>query len=282
MTDQFAALEARLQAEARPFCTRKRGADELGKKSFFVFDLEYEYDNDRYQAYRTAEGKGAEEKTRWPFHRVRCASWLPLTFQLGANQAEFGELATISATDFGERDLIQTLFAALNSAQASTLVTWGGECEDLPVLRRSAAEFGLLLPENLRDLHPFSSSRIDLCNAVAGRAANVHLPEYAAATSIPCKPWPSKEIGNLVRRGDWDAVEDQCRADVLTTTVILLRHLASRGEIEIDLPATFHALAQDVAQGAPANGFVCRTFRPWASADLNRSRLKGEVYRMAA
>lgn len=282
MTDQLAALKAKLREDARLFCARRRDADELGSKSFLILDLEYEYDDDRHHAYRTAEGKGAEERTRWPFHRVCCASWLPVTFQLGTNQAEFGELATISARDFEERDLIEALFAALNAAQGAAMVTWGGECKDYPVLRRSAAEFGLLLPASLSDLHPFSRSRIDLCNDVAGRAASVHLPEYAAATSIPCKPSPSKDIGNLVRRGAWDAVEEQCRADVLTTTVILLRHLASRGEIEIDLPATFHALAQDLAQGAPANGFVCRTFRRWAQADLNRSHLKGHVYRKAA
>ncbi len=80
-----------------------------------------------------------------------------------------------------------------------------------------------------------SPQRIDLCDAVSVRAELVHLPEYAAACSIPAKPSPSMDIGGLVQTGNWQAVEDQVLADMMTTSVIFLRHLKSRGAVSCSI-----------------------------------------------
>ncbi len=65
------------------------------------------------------------------------------------------------------------------------------------MLRRSACEFGLLVPARLLDLNPHTRTRIDLCSDVTAGAENMHLPEYAAA-SIRAKPSQSKSIDRLV------------------------------------------------------------------------------------
>ena len=281
MTDQSMSFETSLEAQARLFCERNAGSEQKTKR-FIVLDLEYEYDRSRYDAYHVAEGKGAEDSIRWAFHRIRAASWLPITFQVGKAEVEFGKSVTLTGDNRHETEIVEALFAQLNTLPDAAVATWGGECKDIPVLRRTAAEFGLVLPASLRDLHPFARSRIDLCNEVAGRAANVHLPEYAAATSIPAKPSPSKDIGELVCQGKWDLVEEQCRADVLTTAIILLRHLQSRAEIEVDMVQTLEALIAAALEAAPRSAFVDRTLRLWVKGIVARSKLRGLVPEMPA
>jgi hypothetical protein len=209
---------------------------------------------------------------------VRAASWLPVTVQPGVPEAEFGPLTVLSARDHDEDTMVAALFEQMNAMAHARVVSWGGEVKDFAVLRRSAAEFGLIVPARLRDLNPHSRDRLDLCSEVSGRAENVHLPEYCAATSIPSKPSQSKSIGSLVCAGKWDAVEDQVRADVLATTIILLRHLASRGEADIDVPRSIQALATSAASSAPDSAFVANTLRPWARDLGRRAALRGQVY----
>ena len=74
-------------------------------------------------------------------------------------------------------------------------------------------------------------------------------------------------------------MEDQVRADVLATTIILLRHLASRGELNIDVPRSIQALATSAASSAPDSAFVADTLRPWARDLGRRAALQGRVYR---
>lgn len=76
-------------------------------------------------------------------------------------------------------------------------------------------------------------------------------------------------------------MEEQVRADVLTTTIILLRHLSSRGEIDTDLPLTMEALAKAAAESAPQSAFITQTLRPWVRDLVRRSGLRGRVFRAA-
>lgn len=271
-----------LEAEARRFCQRNQACGHASQQ-YLVFDLEYEYDDARHHAYRTAEGfKDSEEKVRWPFHRIRAASWLILEIVPSERVPRFGDLVVMTAESYSESEIVSTLFEQFRENAQPTPVTWGGEAKDLTVLRRCACEFDLVLPVKLRDLRPHSRDRIDLCLEVAGGSANVHLPEYAAATSIPAKPSPSKSVGSLVKSSRWDAVEEQVRADVLTTTVILLRHIASRSEADIDPTPSVVELAASAHGAAPRSRFIAGTLGSWARGLKNRAALKGTVYRLSA
>jgi Predicted 3'-5' exonuclease related to the exonuclease domain of PolB len=278
MTD-IDILAQSLALDARNFANQQAAANGAAR-TFVVVDFEYLYDTDRHHGYKTAEGKGAEESVRWPFHRVVAASWAVIAIVPGCT-APLIEPLVVVAGDATEADIAARFFAMLAGLPDAVLISWGGEQKDWPVLRRCAAEHGLVLPRQLRDLAPHAPSRLDLCNAVSTQAACVHLPEYAAACSIPAKPSPSKEIGELVQRGDWNAVGEQVLADVMTTAVIGLRHLASHGTITCDLPQACAMLATRAAEALPCGTWAPRTLAPWARALVARSMLKGTVFRAA-
>jgi hypothetical protein len=246
-----------------------------------VADLEFSYDRTRNSGYRTAEGKDAEADIRWPFHRIACACWFVLRFDPGCEVPVVETISILANGEASELEITERLFAALELHPDALLATWAGEGKDLPVLRRVASEHGLLLPPQLLDLSPYARARLDLCRAVAGRAAFPHLPEYAAAVGIPCKPSPSKQIGQLVECEVWDKVRDQCLADVLTTTVICLRHLAAHGAIAIHPQRSLLVLAEAAAKTIPASKFVPNAFALWARGQVASARLKGTVYRAA-
>jgi hypothetical protein len=165
----------------------------------------------------------------------------------------------------------------LRQNQGAILTSWGGECKDFAVLRQNAASFGLRIPPALLNMSPYCRERLDLCLQTSGKATNMHLPEMAYAVGIPTKPSASGDIGPLVVRGKWPEVRDQVLADVLTTAVIMVRHLSAFSKIECDQEATILALA-DAAQAAhPASGFVRRTFAPWAKARCVRAGLRGLI-----
>ena len=74
-------------------------------------------------------------------------------------------------------------------------------------------------------------------------------------------------------------MSDQCLADVLTTSVIALRHLTSHGIITCHPQRGIAAIAEGVAKAVPQSPFVRSSFAPWARARLAESRLSGTVYR---
>ncbi len=242
------SFEETLEREARKFlelACEDRRANRCPQR-IIVADFEYRWDRSRYDGYCVSEGESAEPKIRWPFNRIAAASWLQLCFKPGEEVP----------------------------AVESVVV--------LAVLRRSAGEFALVLPRQLTDGSPHARERIDLCRAVTVQARSPHLPEYAAATAIPAKPSPSRTIGELVEKGDWPKVRDQVLADVLTTAVIAVRHLAAHRVIECDQPNTIMAIADSAVAAIPGSEFARRSFAPWARGQKAASGLRGAVYRADA
>ena len=229
MIDTPNAFEQELERQARMFSAQRNDGDDTGSRIFIVADFEYRYDRDAHAGYRIADGAAAEPKIRWPFHRIEAAAWTVLRFIPGQPIPEIEPLIVLTADESDEKAIVSAFFAALQTLPQAVLVTWGGEAKDLAALRLAAAMHDLSSPHHLLDLSPYSSRRLDLCNATSVAAPSVHLPEYAAALAIPSKPSPSKDIGRLVERQQWPLVEDQVVADVLTTCVIALGHLTSMG-----------------------------------------------------
>jgi len=270
-----------LERDARQFADRNRGENGRTAKPMHVVvaDFEYLYNQASHDIYRVSEGTAARPDIRWPFHRIAAASWLVLKFEPGADVPVVEELVSVTNYHADEQTIVERFFRTLEHYSDATLITWGGELKDLAVLRRCAGEFGLILPQRLRDLNPWAQTRLDLAIAVTGRANPVHLPEYCFATCLPCKPSPSKSIGELVQQAKWSAVSEQCMADVLSTTVIALRHMFSHGMITCHLPRSYDAIAKAAVKGGSASAFVRNSFAPWAFGQVAASRLKGVVYR---
>ena len=274
-------IERQLSREANLFAARGSAAHHDRTRTYIVADFEYGYDRDRHNGYGVAEGKDAEEKIRWPFHRVAAASWCVMRFKRGSDTPESQGPVVLSSKDYSEQEMVSAFFDALDQEPGAVLVTWGGEHKDLAVLRRTAGELDLIMPGQLRELSPVSDRRIDLCGAVSIRAESVHLPEYAAACSIPAKPSPSKTIGELVEKGMWGDVEEQVLADVMTTAIIMLRHLKSHGLIRCAIPACSLALANAATSANPESEFLRRTFKPWAQLKDSTANYTCPIYRAA-
>ena len=274
-------LQQQLAREANLFASRGCAANQNNIRTYIVADFEYGYDRDRHNGYGVAEGKDAEEKIRWPFHRVAAASWCVMRFKRGSDIPEIQGPIVLSANDHSEKEMVSVFFDALDQEPGAVLVTWGGEHKDLAVLRRTAGELDLIMPGQLRELSPVSDRRIDLCDAVSIRAESVHLPEYAAACSIPAKPSPSKTIGELVQKGMWGDVEEQVLADVMTTAIIMLRHLKSHGLVRCAIPACSLALANAATTANPSSEFLRRTFKPWAQLKDSTANYTCPIYRAA-
>ncbi len=279
MTTDFDQMALDLALQAKLFSARRDTDKPAAVRTYIVADFEYKYDRGLYKCYTTAEGKDAEDTVRWPFHRIVAAAWTVMRFRPGDDIAEIETPVVLSAETMDERQIVSAFFEALTAEPSACLVTWGGECKDLAALRKTAGEFGLLLPAQLRDLLPYSAKRLDLCNAVSVQAKSVHLPEYAAACSIPAKPSPSKHIGKLVEAGDWPAVKDQVLADVMTAAVIAVRHLTSHGIITCRPQQSVLALAEAMVLVLPAREYFSRTVKRWAENEVVQTKLRGVLYR---
>lgn len=264
--------------DARLFASRQC-EDNSAALTLIVCDFEYSYDRDRHAAYMMAEGKAAERRIRWPFHRIAAVSWLVMRFLPGQVTIEFDKPVALTAETSSEKEMVEAFFDACRVEPDGIVTSWGGEEKDFAVLRMAAMMHSLIVPVQLADLHPRSRHRIDLCQATSVAAASVHLPEFAAALGIPCKPSASQDIGPLVENGDWAKVGEQVLADVITTTLIGIYHLASLGQVTLDRASALTAMSDRLQRSFPNSDFCARTFASWARARKAEAGLRGTVYR---
>ena len=264
--------------DARLFASRP-GEDNDTALTLIVADFEYRYDRDRHTGYKIAEGKAAEPKIRWCFHRIAAVSWMILRFVPGKTVPELEEPVVLTAETRSEKQMVEAFFDACRAQPDGLITSWGGEAKDFAALRATAMMHSLVVPAQLVDLHPHSRHRIDLCQTTSVAAPSVHLPEFAAALAIPNKPSPSEDIGPLVENEEWEKVSEQVLADVVTTTVIALLQLSSLGQVTIDRAMTLQALSERLQRSAPHSQFCTRTFAAWARARHAEAGLRGAIYR---
>jgi hypothetical protein len=190
--------------------------------------LEFVYDRQAHDIYVVMDELGPA-KIRWPFCRIVAAAWLPITFDPQQPSAPIvGELVSVGRPELGEAAIVAKLFAYLEEHPECVVVTWGGLFKDLPVLCRAAADTDLCLPKQIRQGWTPEQVHLDLSDAVKGKAVPMHLPEYAASLAIPAKTGlSSKAIGYAAEAGEWDIVRPRAEEDVVTTAILLGRHLAS-------------------------------------------------------
>lgn len=275
--DDDLAFFATLSREADEYMIGRSGHEPAPVRSYIIADLEFRWNESALEAYRTAEGAAVPGRVRWPFDTIAAASWMVMRLRAGERVPEIEPPVVMTAETASERDMAEALFAALAGEPGAVLVTWGGEVRDFAVLRRCAVTHELVLPPQLRDGSPYNRARLDLCRATSVGADCVHLPELAMAMAIPTKPSPSRSIGKLIAQGQWLAVREQVLADVLTTAVLGVGHLASHGQITCNRADTLVAIAGAAALSAPDSAFVSRSFAPWARQIKVRSGLRGLI-----
>jgi hypothetical protein len=261
----------RLDFEAATF-SRRKSLERLTAQSFVVFDFEYEYDTDRYEAYRRADQVDSEYKCKWPYHHAVAGAWAMITYLPRAIQPIIHNVTVLDASTHDEIAIVGRFFELLDSCPQAVPVGWGTEVKELPTLRRTAATQGLVLPRQLRDTHPHTRDRIDLCNAVKGQGHFVHMPEYAQAVDIPAKFIASKAIGLAVEHRDWPEVREQVLADVLTTAIIANRHILSMGRVGGDVHHSDAAIFASLAAACPWSLFLTLRNRGWDEHRRGQSR----------
>lgn len=266
----------RLDFEAATF-RRQKSLERMSAQSFVVFDFEYEYDTDRYEAYRRADDVDGEYRCKWPYHHAVAGAWAMITYLPGAIQPTIHNVTVLDASTHDEVAIVTRFFDLLDRCPQAMPVGWGSEGKELPTLRRTAATYGLVLPPQLRDTNPHTRDRIDLCNAVKGQGHFVHMPEYAQAVDIPAKFIASKAIGQAVEHGDWAEVREQVLADVLTTAIIANRHVISMGRVGGDVRHSDAAIFASLAAECPWSQFLTLRNRGWDEHRRGQSRQMKDI-----
>lgn len=273
--DQLEALERRFAAEARQFTVRDETEKRPAVTTIIVTDLEFIWDRTAHKMF--AGESPATVPIRWPFDRVAAACWTTLQFITGEPAPLVENTTLMSGDNSDEHEIVFALFEALHADRGATLVMWGSEQRDLPVLRRASMMHDLPLPVQLRDSSPNAAGRMDLCRQITGLGDKAKLAELAAAFGIPAKPEPPTQIGSLAERGLWEPVREQCGADVAVTALLATRYLASIGQINCDQVATDAAVAGAFAAAFPTSRFATGTLASWARGRTARAKLKGHI-----
>lgn len=245
---------SQLAEEAQRF--RSRATNERrGPLKIIVSDFEFVYDMPAFRRYQHAECDPTNGWVRWPYHHICAAAWMMLTFRPGFDQPSVGPITVMTSDTHSEMTIVEAFLRSVRANSDGILYNWGGEQKDWPVIRRFSMENGLALPYQLVDLRPHSPSRVDLCNATSGQARCTHLPEYAFASGIPSKPLRSKLIGDAVLDARWDQVAEQVCADLMTTSIVAIRHAITFGRCEANLIRTEQKIARAFAEAQPSSRF---------------------------
>lgn len=164
---------------------------------------------------------------RWVFQEIVTASIMICTEHADGN-IEPMQFVTLSAPDHDERTIIKGLLDVLDDAPPRTeLVSWGGVWHDVPLLVARAMRHGLTLPREWAWMAWGShgpQKHIDLLRVLTGGAKMkpIHMTELAAALDIPAKlTQPAWAGSRLIEQGDFEAVQEMCECDIITTALLL-------------------------------------------------------------
>lgn len=140
---------------------------------------------------------------------------------------EFGSVKSWSHhTNGSDRAVVKALFDNLRERQGRTLVTWGGVPVDQQVLTLSAMEYGLVLPEQLREPQFGSRQRMHLDLSLAMRAGGKtwhHLSEVAYRVGVPLSLLRDKARFFHTRTADdWRQLVGHCELDTLITAIVMV------------------------------------------------------------
>lgn len=174
---------------------------------------------------------------RWMFQQIKVASLLVCATHDDGNIVPVS-FDTFSAATLDEKAILEKVFAIVDQfpPDSTELVSYGGCWADVPRLLVRGMKYGLVLPRPWHSWVPFGGQgkvpHIDLmrCLTSASKMTASHMAEFAAVMDLPAKmtavPWAAAE---LIRRADWQRVEEMCEADCITTALLFARWRRSFG-----------------------------------------------------
>ena len=216
-------------------------------RSYIVFDIESEVIDEtghrRYQAMERYVPSDDDEPgrrgykrhedplrtPRWPFQTIVTAAAMVLVEHPDGN-IDVSRFVTLSRPDHDERGVVAGLFQVLADApEGAELVTWAGMMHDLPLLMLAAMRHGLTLPRGWGWMSFGGNDPArhkDFARTTTGgfKMKPVHMAEVLASLDIPAKmSVPAFAVARLIYAGQWDAVQEACEGDVISTALLLAR-----------------------------------------------------------
>lgn len=166
---------------------------------------------------------------RWPFQTIVTAAAMVLVEHPDGN-IDVSRFVTLSQPDHDEHAVIAGVLQVLNDApEGAELVTWAGMIHDVPLLTLGAMRHGLTLPKGWGWLGFGGGDpvrHIDFARTTTGgfKMKPVHMAEILASLDIPAKvSAPAFAVARLIYAGQWDAVQEACEGDVISTALLLAR-----------------------------------------------------------
>lgn len=166
---------------------------------------------------------------RWPFQTIVTASIMLLT-ENDAGGVDVARFITLSQPELDERGIVAGILRILSEVPKQTeLVSWAGMLHDVPMLSLAAMRHGLTLPKAWRWLGFGGNDpvrHLDFARTTTGgfKMKPVHMAEILATLDIPAKiSVPAFAVAPLIYAGEWDAVQEACEGDVISTALLLAR-----------------------------------------------------------
>lgn len=166
---------------------------------------------------------------RWPFQTLVAAAVMVLVEHPEGN-IDVSRFVTMSQPDHDERGVIAGVLQVLADApQGAELVSWAGMLHDVPLLTLGAMRHGLTLPKGWGWLGFGGNDpvrHIDFARTTTGgfKMKPVHMAEILASLDIPAKiSVPAFAVARMIYAGQWDAVQEACEGDVISTALLLVR-----------------------------------------------------------
>lgn len=166
---------------------------------------------------------------RWPFQTIVTASIMVLV-EHDDGGIDVARFTTLSQPDHDERAIVTGILKVLSETPTGAeLVSWAGMLHDVPMLSLAAMRHGLSLPKGW-GWFAFGGNdpvrHLDFARTTTGgfKMKPVHMAEVLASLDIPAKiSVPAFAVASLIYAGEWDAVQEACEGDVISTALLLAR-----------------------------------------------------------
>ncbi|KQN80550.1 hypothetical protein [Sphingomonas sp. Leaf62] len=203
--------------------------DETGHRRYQAMERYVPSNNDQPSRRGYKRHEDPLTTPRWPFQTIVAAAAMVLVEHPDGN-IDVSRFVTLSQPDHDERAIVAGILRVLADApDGAELVSWAGMLHDVPLLTLGAMRHGLTLPKGWGWLGFGGNDpvrHIDFARTTTGgfKMKPVHMAEVLASLDIPAKiSVPAFAVARLIYAQQWDAVQEACEGDVISTALLLAR-----------------------------------------------------------